>query len=247
MAWPHLPKAPITEAVMEVKVALPAGTQTKTISDIQNKIREDYPSRKKRMAWEGQFTVSLGDTSASSASQQHKCIGYLFSSKDGLRVMQARLDGFAFSWLKPYPTWEEFSSEARRLWEIYKQAMKPVQGTRLGLRYLNRIEIPHKDVTLGDWVHTGLRIPPELPQTLAGFFVRMGMPFENPRAVAMITQTVEVTSSPPIPLIFDIDVFNEEPRSVDTDDLWRQIDGFREIKNEVFFKSVTEKCLELFR
>ena len=63
--------------------------------------------------------------------------GYLFTSVDGRQVVQARLDGFTFSRLKPYDKWESLRDEARELWQHYVQIASPETVTRVALRYIN--------------------------------------------------------------------------------------------------------------
>lgn len=50
--------------------------------------------------------------------------GFLLSSSDKLRIVQARLDGFTFSRLAPYETWERLRDEAKSAWRIRKRTYR---------------------------------------------------------------------------------------------------------------------------
>jgi hypothetical protein len=108
---PHLPNAPITEALLDSRVGLPSGTRLKQLDAMHASIRDRYPKRRTRRRIEGTLE-SQGDDLRLTPSPA-KEDGYLFSSADGKRIVQARLDGFTFNRLKPYDTWEALRDEAK--------------------------------------------------------------------------------------------------------------------------------------
>ena len=242
--WEHLPNAPIAEAAVEFRVSLPADITIQKLSPMQNEIRDDYPVRRKNVMIQGELSLKMGAEPEVSTRSKHGATGYQFASQDGLRVCQVGLKSFGFSWLKPYPTWNKFSSEAVRLWDIYKRHAKPQNVRRAGLRYINRMETGEQSVQLVDWLRIGPQIPQELPQSMAGFFIRMVIGFEPEMAAAIITLTAEERTAPDgIPIILDIDAVTEKGLKTDTDVLAGRLSALREVKNRVFFKSVTDKFL----
>ena len=67
-------------------------------------------------------------------------------------------------------------------------------------------------------------------------------------ALAIITQTMQkLTETQKLPLIFDIDVIKTGNYSEKESDMWNDFDLLRQFKNEIFFKSITEKTKELFK
>ena len=48
-----------------------------------------------------------------------------------------------------------------------------------------------------------------------------------------------------IPLIFDIDVLKDTDYSKSADQIWSDLEILRNLKNDIFFKSITEKAKEL--
>ena len=134
------PKAPITEGLIDIRVQLPGNVSLADLEQLHTKIKGKYPDKKTRRMWHGTIELKNGEEPQRTSHVQDQ--GYLFSTSDGKRVLQYRLDGFTFSRLRPYTRWEEVYSEAQKLWEIYRLATKPVSVTRLALRYINSIEIP---------------------------------------------------------------------------------------------------------
>ncbi|PSM31678.1 TIGR04255 family protein [Haliangium sp. UPWRP_2] len=246
-SWPHLDKAPITEALLDIRADLPPEADLNTLARFQETIHARYPNRKDRIDWQGH--LELSETSGPAMRQVsggHN--GYFFLSADARQVVQVRKDGFTFSRLKPYETWERLRDEARELWNLYRSILNPIRITRIAVRYVNRIEIPLPVGNFRTWILTAPDIAPTLPQTLSGFLMRLTMPFALENAIAIVTQTLEPGQhSNSIPMIFDIDVYREQITDLASSDLWDDFEILRSVKNRVFFESITRKTEELFR
>ena len=131
--------APITEAVIEIKAILPEAGSLESLKQIHGRLNERFPETGERREFKGGFTVGK---QVHGIQTEEKVVGFTFRSSQEKKVMQPRLDGFAFSKLKPYETWEQFRNEARELWDVYSEIAQPEEVTRISLRYINRIEIP---------------------------------------------------------------------------------------------------------
>jgi uncharacterized protein (TIGR04255 family) len=138
----HYRNAPITEAVIDLRVEVPADLGLKNLRDVlaEDAERERYPS-KEALLLEGVQFARSGD-GASTTSTVRQEIGVRFHSTDGKYVFQARRDGFTLSRLSPYENWASFRTEARRLWNLYRATARPTRVLRAALRYINRINIP---------------------------------------------------------------------------------------------------------
>lgn len=245
--WPHLEKAPITEALIDLRVRLPEGSTLNTLGAFRDAVKESYPNCRERRKWQTRFTLHKEEPPTLETESEGPD-GYILSSADGTQIVQARLDGFTFSRLKPYENWEELRDSAKALWKTYCETASPLMITRIAVRYLNRIEMPVPVRDFGDWILTQPKLAPGLPQRLAGFFFRVSLPFEELRGVAQVTQTIEPGAyEKSVPLIFDIDAFSQVELSTDSDETWERFERLREIKNRVFFESMTDKALEMYR
>ena len=67
----------------------------------------------------------------------------------------------------------------------------PKKVIRLGLRYINRIEIPLPMRDFKDYILTVPEIAPGVPQGLERFFMRLVIPSDEAQAVAVVTQSME--------------------------------------------------------
>lgn len=244
----HFPNAPITEALLDVRVKLPPETCLAKLAAFQDEIKQRYPSRQERLAWEGHIEIKSNPMTRVSQSAAGGPDGYMFTSVDGRQVVQARMDGFTFSRLKPYNKWEALRDEAKELWQHYIQIAAPDSVTRVALRYINRIEIPLPIRDFKEYILTTPEIAPDLPQGLGSFFMRLVIPDAKTQAVAIVTETVEPIdeSSNRLPLIFDIDAFRLAAFTVQDKTLWETFEQLHDLKNDIFFKSITPKAKELF-
>ena len=180
---------------------------------------------------------------------ESKQIGYTFTSLDGKQIVHARLDAFGFSRLKPYVSWKDFCGHARALWAHYVKVARADRVTRVGLRYINRIELPLLLDDFKDYILTKPDIAPGLPRAVATYALQMVLRDVQPGIGVTINQGLDPggATTETLPLIFDIDAFTNVDLAAGDDEVWKLVERLRMVKNEVFFKSLTEKAKELFR
>lgn len=243
------PKAPITEALLDIRVELPTDTSLNTLELYQNEIKERYPIKEERFEWKTGIEFQSGKPQISEHSGGRK--GYLFRSADKLKVVQSRLDGFTFNKLKPYEHWEVFRDEAEELWNHYIDIARPTKVVRMALRYINRIELPLPFDDLKEYILTGPELAPELKLPLSNFLVRLEIFNNDLDCKAIITETLEkpITRQDKtfFPLIFDIDVFKVVNNDPSDKESWEIFESLRNFKNDIFFESITPKTKELFQ
>src|SRR5678809_118110 len=90
-----------------------------------------YATRQKVMMGQLRGQLEGGILTATAKQDQ---IGHAFVGGEGKHVVQFRINGFTFSRLAPYQTWEQFRNEAKTLWESYRQIVGTLPVVRVGLR-----------------------------------------------------------------------------------------------------------------
>jgi uncharacterized protein (TIGR04255 family) len=241
----HLTKAPIVEAVLDIRVKVGEGVRVDAFDAFYKQVSEQYPDKKERHKWEGKLEFKKGVSPISSSAEEID--GYIFHSADRKQIVQARMDGFTFSRLKPYETWESFRDEAHRLWQIYKDIASP-EITRVALRYINKLEIPFPIKDFNEYLMAAPVVPDGLPQGVSSFLTRVVIHEPDINASAIITQAMEQIVNPEIlPLILDIDAFRQTTNGIQEEDAWNLLEQLRHLKNRIFFKSITQKAKELFQ
>src|SRR5690242_15418642 len=103
----HYSRAPITEAIIEVRCEL----DPKVTLDDRAKVTDQaqFTVAGPAIQISGRVEVSQDGITGDASGQQ---IGHVFRRTDGLRVIQSRLNGFSYSVMPPYDRWETFSAEA---------------------------------------------------------------------------------------------------------------------------------------
>lgn len=238
----HLRNAPVTEALLDIRVRFSEDLELPRLLSLAPQVSARYPTRRDRHQITGRFEVKEGHpTSAATETID----GYMFFSADEKQVFQARKDGFTLNRLKPYENWESFRDEAKRLWDLYRRLSSP-EILRIGLRYINKIDIPMPVHDLIDYLPAAPVIPKGLPQNVNSFLTRVVLSEPTLQASAVITQLFEQIVDPNfLPLMLDIDVFMDRGL-IEEDEAWKVFEQLRELKNAIFFSSITEKTKELF-
>lgn len=240
----HYPKAPITEAVIDLRVELPPDVSAGSLERAHEGEEVRYPIVEPLMSNVGQMV--FGPQASASASSTPT--GFLFRSADKKQIYQARLDGFTMSRLAPYERWEEFCSEGRRLWNIYRSVAQPSKVVRAAVRYINRINIPLPVSDFGDYLRTVPQVSTDLPQGLSGYFMQLVLPLSDIKGYVLINETIVEPASPNVvSIVLDLDIFRTDNLPSDENEIWALLEQFRHVKNNVFERCITGKARELFK
>jgi len=243
----HLSKAPITEAVVDFRVSHSPDFHPDQLRQARELLAPDYPKIEERKGLEALVALA-GGQSPQALTRDLGFQGIWLKTEDEKSVAQFRVDGFTFNRLKPYTSWEHILPEALRLWTIYVELTRPHRLARVALRYINHMRLPGPGVELDDYIATGPRLPPSVPQVVASFATRVVLEYPEGRMNANVVQALEpAVDAPPHTLLLDIDVYRTEGLQVDDPRALREVLGkLRDYKNSIFFGSVHEKFVEMF-
>lgn len=241
-----LDKAPIREALIDFRVRFEKNPTRSQFEDIYEQIKSEYP--KVDDIHNDSIEIKIGDGKSPIQSFEHSFCGFRCQSADGKFVVQLKNNGFTVSRLAPYHTWDELRSEAFRLWMIFIRTTQPKSVTRVAVRYINRIMVSLEDdvVDLDDFFLFGVKAPDELPQTYLSSLCQLKLADSESGAVANVNLTTQKIEEGVLPVIFDIDVFLGGTHSPESEEQWKMLESLRELKNRIFFHSITQSTLELF-
>jgi uncharacterized protein (TIGR04255 family) len=240
----HLSRAPIREALIDLRVAEAAGSPEAWRAALEPVLHAQYPHVELRQR--AGLSLELKDGPSIPRAEQPVPYGCFFKSDDGSRIVQARVDGLTYNRLAPYDSWDEMLPEGLRLWELYRAVAQPTSVTRVAVRYINALSLPTGELA------RYLTAPPVVPEgvsaSLEGFLTRVVL--EQPDGVrAVVTQALEPTPNVDgtSSVILDIDVFRVGAFPTNVSDLTPELDRLRTIKNTLFFSFVTTATVDLFR
>ena len=243
------PRAPIVEAVLDIRARLSAPLTEKCLNELKAHEADSYPNF--RRPFQVEFKLERTDpTVEPTTGITSVANGGAMVSSDGLQIFQARPDGFSHNRLAPYVDWSSFRAEARRLWSLYREVVRPEFIELLGLNYINKILIPAR-VEIGDYLRAYIQVPPELPQVLEvhNFQVQMSDPDSNAK-IAIIVAFGAVDPEQRIPVTLNVQAFtflNRKASEIVEDEVWQTFDQLRNLKNLAFESCITDKVREGFR
>jgi uncharacterized protein (TIGR04255 family) len=239
----HYKRAPITEALIDIRTeASKVGFEDLRV--IKRRLG-DYPKEETRTL--GEFKLEL--VPEVKAASQQRPWALVFRNNENNQVVQFRLDGFTFSRLEPYENWERLSSEARRLWGIYRQVAGTQKITRIAVRYINLFKLPGQKVEPEEYLNIYPQVPRQLPDELRNFGpFSMSLPMSQPdlNGVLVINERNALVADPgAVPIVVDFDLYVDQPKVDNEEDLWGFFGKLRERKNLYFEACITDKTREL--
>jgi uncharacterized protein (TIGR04255 family) len=245
----HLTRAPIAEAVVDIRASLPQGFDITELSRLPDEVSGNFQASESMKGFVGSFEFGKELEQPRSQAIDKGVVGYIYKSVDSTKVLQLRNDGFTLSKLKPYDNWSKLRDEARQLWNIYLSLAQPESISRIALRYINHLNIPNSadKFNFDEYLTTAPQIPNELPQAILSFFYRVVLPDPSVGAIAIINQAVESIADPKVvPIILDVDAFIQGNIEPEGDDIWNAFEKLHVFKNDIFFSCITEKTAELY-
>lgn len=238
----HYEKAPIKEAIIDIQIeSSPPLALT----------RFDKPGipvgySERRTLMRNQLKGEMHEGGVLTASATQDAMGYAFVGGEGKNVIQLKVNGFTFSRLAPYQTWEQLRNEAKVLWGVYRQLAGDLHITRIGLRYVNQLDLPTPIRDFRDFVRVYPEISSDLNQQLAAFFLQVQIPQQDLGATLILNETIVPPSRPDVvSIVIDIDVFKAGLKLDSDDELWSALETLRVRKNLIFEGCITNNTREL--
>jgi uncharacterized protein (TIGR04255 family) len=243
----HLKNAPIREALLDIRVVPASGASVESLASLQKRLATEYSESDEKR--KGAFALKL-DPKAQQIESTHieaAQVGYVFSTKDRTRLVQASIDNFTQNLVGGYIDFETLAREARVNWEKYLEIYKPAAISRIALRYINDLPLPRNMEQFEDYLTAIPPIPPELPQTLSNFLYRFTMVNAPIGGYAIVNQIFQgQVDEAGVHVILDIDAVIEGQMDIAATDLWAKFAQLRQFKNDIFFGFITERLAERF-
>ena len=179
---------PVVEALCEVFFTSTSWDES-TPGKFFEEFKVEFPKRQKRSFNEARVTVE-NDEPVAEVIQLPTWEVFLTESED--RLIQISDKHITFNQFKPYRAfleWENFFYDAL---SVYEELTSPQVIERLGVRYINQIEIPGQRITMEDY----FTIFPVLPKGSGGvhgpFLIKCDIPqSDKNHLLTMIFSTIE--------------------------------------------------------
>jgi uncharacterized protein (TIGR04255 family) len=230
------------EAVVDFRVVRQDQVSHSIFENLGPSIGPQYAQKTAIRTIQAGFGVNQGE--ASPPWQLQSDVGWRYQT--ATEIAQFRVDGFTFSKITPYTTWKDVSDEAFRLWRVYLETAKPREVSRVAVRYINRMQLAAVQ-DLSEYLTAPPELPKPIPQVIREYLTRVYVHDEKQTASAVILQALEPRMSfETVSILLDIDAFREVNEAPDDPVLRSIFEQLRELKNAIFFASITEKTAEKY-
>ena len=244
-----LANAPIIEAILDIDCAFAQGFDLAAREEqIRAATKGSYPVFQPQH-FHGVRVEAIGEKSPTVTKSQG-LQGFRALQADQKQLIQYRLEGFSFNRLAPYSSFDDYLPEIEHCWKEFVQIVEPSQVKEIRLRFINRLPLPLEGdkVELDDYFVFGPKLADDGRFSFLSFvqqYRTIEIGTDNELNIVLASQPTEAGN---LPVIFDIQVHN---RSIIDPSAWQSISSIilslRELKNSVFQKTLTEKCIALFQ
>jgi uncharacterized protein (TIGR04255 family) len=241
-------RPPIVEAVVERRFATSIGMDV--VESLRRQFEPGYPA----ISQLAEMSVTVNPIGAQ-PQVSHNMTGYRLTDRNASAVILISTNGIVFSRLAPYPGWREFSEGAAAVFQTARETMKYSTLSRIGVRYINRIDIPVRiadakvvPIQLEDYLLIYPTFPASVLPPAQGYTMQCITFLPNIECRA----TIGVATVPPavphhLSIVFDIDLGREVQVPQREDEISEVLDMIRSEKNRIFVSCLTDKAKELFQ
>jgi len=235
---------PIVEAVCEFRLTPETQWDLTVPGLLYERLKETFPQKEQRMIQE----VELTQRPEGLQQQIRTNEGLWFFTEDRKMLAQVGPRLLVVNALKPYPHWEGFNPRIDMVWKSLQETVE-VQGLeRIGLCYINRIELPAPNVKFDEYFDFYPFVGQRLPQHVASFHTGVEFSYAGDRDHCRVQLA-------PIPLsgkegkaafMLDLDYFLTRPRGVAVADALAWVEEAHSRVEEVFEGCITDKLRNMF-
>ena len=234
---------PIIEALCEFRFEPSAPWDMAIPGLVYEKIRDGFPRRRQTKTFEASVVAS-----PAGVEQQVLTTDRMqFLRDDEKALIQVGPNLLAVNHLRPYPTWQKFLPLIQQGFNAYLEAANPKGIQRIGLRYINRIEIPGKRGGLADYFEFLPLVGKRLPQDYGPFIVGIQIPFEDSRDFLRLQLASAIVETPDtVAVMLDLDYFLAQPGTVSKEDVFDWTEVAHDHVEAVFEACITDRLRQMF-
>lgn len=136
-------------------------------------VKAQFPKKGQADLLEIQLQIGQGGAQTRMASPESRVV---FRNDDESRLVQVGRDVLVVNQLHPYPHFEAWSRVLLDMLAVYRQVAQPTATAKLGMRYINRIEIEVAHALIEEYFNVYPAIPKEIGEWHGDFLVRLQLP-----------------------------------------------------------------------
>lgn len=150
--------------------------------------------------------------------------------------------------MSPYAGWTDFVERMKRLYTEAKAVTGYRKISRIGVRFVNRLDLSMIDgrVEYEDYFNLRINLPADFPD-LAGYLINFrSYSVESECGITVHSGVVEPAVIGCASFVLDIDIAREHNIPQRDDSIFSLLDQMRQEKNRLFETFITDKAREMF-
>jgi uncharacterized protein (TIGR04255 family) len=234
---------PIQETICEVHFNLANPLTLKNIESLKDIWSKEYPEQKIVQERNVEFHISPEGIQTQEGDLGHRLI---CKSADGKRLVQLSGFFYAANQLRPYPGWDaSFRDTILRRSKDVQEKIGPLDFKRVGLRYINRIDVPQVPLVWEEWFQLKLPVPKLAGSTEGEFQMQFHRTLPADRRFITKVATLASPDGKVSPVILDLDLI-WEGRSKELTELGSILEQVHGPHRLVFEGYLSDKIRKLF-
>ena len=239
-------RPPITEAVIGITFSSPM--DAKQLESVNKSFQKHYPHKQVVSTFDLSLEFNTKDIKDNKANLK-PTIGHRLSTDDQTQLVVLWPDSITLSQLAPYQGWGDFVGRFIRDWGALKKILGFQQISRIGVRYINRIDLPAEEPIIEH--ENFLNIYPKVPDILNpldAYALQASVTLKDINCRLTIN-----SASVPSPLlhhfsfVIDTDIFSDLNPPQSDSDLIVLLNKIRIKKNQVFEACISQPARSLFQ
>jgi uncharacterized protein (TIGR04255 family) len=232
---PSFANPTIQEALCEVRFRRAAPWDGSLFGEFYKRVQKEFPNFEPVMAMAIQLQTPPGALGQALAQQMMR-----YKNMRGDTLLQLAPEMLTVNALPKYPGWDVMRQRIAAAWREALSLLTPEAITRIGLRYINRIERTSAEERAESWLSPNDYIPKAALASESGSLSRVECRAGANRFIVTLGEAVgaEPTNRA---IILDIDCVNESEHETTADALTDAADALHDVAWEMFEASLTPR------
>jgi len=234
---------PVIEAVCEFRFPPDTPWDAAVPERLYERMKGEFPHREVQKGLELEITQD-------NSKIGHKIVPVermILYSENRRILLHVGNRSLAINCLQPYPSWEIFQPKILRAFNVTREVCRITGIDRIGLMYLDKIEIPAETGELREYFNFYPGIGEHLPRAFTNFMVGCEFPFADMRDICRLQLTHAMQEKPGhSAFILTTDYFLAKRQAIAPAEVPLWLENAHRGVREIFEGSITDKLRSLF-
>mgnify|MGYP001295900426 CR=1 FL=1 len=241
----HYKNPPVIEAIVEFRFPQNSSWDMTIPGRLYERLKDHFPKKESHILQEIQIRPSPQSFQHQITNQER----IILISEDNKQLIQVGPYLLSINRLAPYQGWQEFKPIVQKAMESLVHVIDFKHFQRIGLRYVNKIEIPKNGMPklnlIKNHFNFGIFIGDQLPKDVVGFLSGCVFSFGQDLCKVELSESLQENSQSCI-FILDLDYFNNQKHPIPKDNVMEWIDNAHNQVEMLFEGIITDKLRESF-